>query len=199
MELPTWLLELPPYLLHGTVFAVLLLEGIGIPGIPFELLWVAEGLLIHAGKTTLGEAIVWGTLGNWIGNLIGYQFGHLIAGWLPKKVREAVQLEDVKRWYAKYGVWVVIVSRWFGFLRTPFILYAGIAEVRFWSYIWSSFLGCLLWVGVWQWGLWKSGEAFLQWWQNYQPLLLGAIAGIVLALAAVVVFRIVKRPRSEIE
>lgn len=193
MELPDWLINLPPEALHLVLFVALFVEGIGVPGIPFELVWVAQGFLIHAEKTTLAEAVFWGTLGNGLGNVVGYLFGHKIAAYLPKKVREAVQFEEVKRWYDRHGVWVIVVSRWFGFFRTPFILYAGLAGVRFWTYTWSSFLGAALWVWVWQWGLWKFGEVFLVAWARYQPLILvGIFAVSVLALVWLLVLR--KRP-----
>ncbi|GGJ41687.1 hypothetical protein GCM10008938_29660 [Deinococcus roseus] len=180
-------------LLHGLLFVVLLIEGVGVPGIPFELLWVTEGLLIHAGKTTFWEAVLWGTLGNWIGNVLGYVFGHKIAAYLPEKARNAIELKDVKRWYEKYDFWVIIISRWVGFLRTPFILYAGAAGMSLRRYTVFSLIGAFLWVGVWQYGLWKSGEAFLKWWQQYQ---LWIILGCVLIGAVSVAFMLRKKPAA---
>ncbi|WP_051965183.1 DedA family protein [Deinococcus misasensis] len=194
MQLPDWLLNLEPLLVHVLLFVVLLIEGIGVPGIPFELLWVTEGLLIHAGKTTFWEAVLWGTLGNWIGNVLGYLFGHKIAAYLPEKARNAVQLEDVKRWYDKNDFWVIVISRWLGFLRTPFILYAGLAGVGFRRFSVFSLIGAALWVGVWQYGLWKSGEAFLKWWQQYQ---IWIIAGCVLIALISVGWMLLRKPQLQ--
>lgn len=170
---------------------MLLIEGIGVPGIPFELLWVTEGLLIHAQKTTFWEAVLWGTLGNWLGNVLGYLFGHKIAAYLPEKARNAIELKDVKRWYEKYDFWVIIISRWLGFLRTPFILYAGAAGMSLRRYTLFSLIGSFLWVGIWQYGLWKSGEAFLKWWQQYQLIIIGAC---VLIAVVSLVFMFRKKP-----
>lgn len=184
-----------PWWVHGLLFVVLLIEGVGVPGIPFELLWVTEGLLIHAGKTTFWEAVMWGTLGNWIGNVLGYVFGHKIAAYLPEKARNAIELRDVKSWYAKYDFWVVLISRWMGFLRTPFILYAGAAGMGLGRYSAFSLLGSLVWVGVWQYGLWKSGEAFLSWWRDHQ---LWIVLGCVL-VAGLSLWWVLRKPRKPSE
>ncbi|WP_052351711.1 DedA family protein [Deinococcus pimensis] len=177
----TWLGTLPPGLVHLVLFVLLLVEGIGVPGIPFELVWLAEGFLINAGRTSMAEAILWGALGNWIGNLIGYLLGDRIARLLPPRARGAMNLDEVRGWLDRWGGLVVIVSRWFGVIRTPFILYAGAAGMPLGRYAFFSAIGALTWVAAWQVALWWFGEIVLKLWARYQWwIVAAAVAAAVL-------------------
>lgn len=187
-----WLGALDPIWVHLVLFGLLLVEGVGVPGIPFELVWLAEGALIHEGRTTLLVAILWGAAGNWLGNLAGYMLGERGARLLPQRARSAMGIDEVRGWLVRWGPAVVIFSRWMGLIRTPFILYAGAAGMPFWIYALYSAFGALSWVTVWQVGLWYFGEVFLRLWAHYQPYV---IAGGV-ALAAFSLWWIVLRRRA---
>ncbi len=176
-----WLGALDPIWVHLVLFSLLLIEGVGVPGIPFELVWLAEGALIHQGRVTLPEAIVWGAAGNWLGNLVGYLLGARGARLLPERARAGMGVAEVRRWLDRWGGWVVIFSRWLGLIRTPFILYAGAAGMPLGTYALFSLLGALSWVAVWQIGLWYFGEIFLELWARSQPYVIGGgllIAGL---------------------
>lgn len=171
-----WLLNLPPLLVHVLLFLLLLVEGIGTPGLPFEVLWIVEGIFIHEGKTTLFAAILWGTVGNWLGNLIGYKLGGRLARYLPKKARDSLGIEEVRQLFQRWGVGVVLFSRWMGLIRTPTILYAGAVGMPFLKYALWSFIGALSWVGIWQLGCWYFGKLILEWWDQYKVyIVLGGI------------------------
>ncbi|GGJ30515.1 DedA family protein [Deinococcus roseus] len=176
-----WLLNLSPLVVHLLLFLLLLIEGIGTPGIPFEALWVVEGIFIHQGKATLPEAILWGTLGNWLGNLIGYLLGDRISRYLPKRARESLGIEEVRSLFNRWGVGVVLFSRWMGLIRTPTILYAGAIGMPFWKYAFWSFIGALSWVGIWQVGCWYFGSLVLEWWDKYKIyiVLFGILVGAI--------------------
>lgn len=190
-----WLGTLQPIWVHLVLAAMLFVEGIGMPGIPFEPVWLVEGLLIHQGRTTLWEALAWGVIPNWLGNLVGYWLGERGVRYLPARARESMGIDDVREWLRKYGGWVVVFSRWFGLIRTPFILYAGAAGMPFGQYAVFSFIGALSWVGVWQVGLWLFGEAFLQAWHRYQWWVIGF--GVLLAAASAWVVLRRRRPKSD--
>ena len=67
-----WLNTLDPLVVHLINALVLFIEGIGVPGVPFEPPMLAAGILVHQGKTTLIESILWGGVANWLGNIGGY-------------------------------------------------------------------------------------------------------------------------------
>jgi len=188
-----WLNTLEPIWVHLVLFVMLLVEGIGMPGIPFELVWLVEGALIHDGRVTLTEAILWGGVGNWIGNLIGYVLGERGARLLPERARTTMGIDEVRVWLDRWGGLVVIFSRWFGIIRTPFILYAGAAGMPFSHYAFYSAIGALSWVAIWQVAIWYFGEVFLHLWEDYQPYVIAG--GIILAI--VTVWWMFMRPRRQ--
>ena len=187
-EFLAWLNTLPPIWVHLVLFIILLVEGIGMPGLPFELVWLVEGALIHQGRTTLIEAIAWGAVGNWIGNLVGYVLGERGMKFLPPRARTMMGVEEVRTWLDRWGGPVVIFSRWFGLIRTPFILYAGAAGMPFGTYAFYSAIGALSWVAIWQIGLWWFGELFLTLWHEYQWYVI-AVGLLIASISLLLVLR----------
>lgn len=161
MNLDLWLSGLDPTLLNAATFSLLTLEGAGLPGIPGVLPMLAQSALIDAGRTTLGAALFWGVLGNWLGSLLGYAAGRWGERWLPARwrviLRRQRHLELLERW----GAPLIIVSRTIGSLRTPVTLVAGMTGYSLPRYLLLSLLGALLHVGVWQILLWCLGPAVL--------------------------------------
>ncbi len=176
-----WLDSLSAFWLHMASFILMFLEGMGIPGIPGILPMLALAESIHAKHTTLLEAIIWGTAGNWLGSLAGYQVAHLALKKLPLHWQETARNPRAVSLMQRVGGLAVIVSRTVGSLRTPVTLYAGASQYPWRSYIVYSFLGALLHVGVWQTLLWAYGPAILQQLERRQHELLPY----VLAAAAV--------------
>jgi membrane protein DedA with SNARE-associated domain len=175
-DLPQWLntlLQADPIWVHLLIFTLLLIEGIGVPAIPFEPIFIAEGLMITAGKTTLLEAVLWGSVGNWIGNLIGYFLGNKVMRMIPERHRAKMGIEEVRDGLKRLGGLIVITSRWMGLIRTPFILYAKSAGMSFGTYALFSFIGAVTWVGAWQYGSYKLGEVFIDKWHEYAPWIIG--------------------------
>lgn len=133
---------------------------------------------IHAGRTSLAEAITWGTAGNWLGSLAGYQAAKLALQRLPTHWQEAARSPRAAQVMHRFGGVAVIVSRTIGSLRTPVTLYAGASGYPWRPYVVYSLLGALLHVGVWQTLLWKYGPTALRQFEARQreltPYLLGA-------------------------
>ncbi|MFC4452501.1 DedA family protein [Deinococcus sonorensis] len=175
-----WLNTLNPLWVHVVNALLLVAEGIGLPGIPFEISMLASGLLVHQHQTTLLESVLWGGLGNWVGNLIGFELGGRIMNRLPERLRGSMGVPEVQRWMARSGPWVVIISRWFGAIRTPFILYAKAAGMPLRTYALYSLLGALSWTAAWQIGLWYFGSVFIELWHRYQWYVIGG--GVVVGL-----------------
>jgi membrane protein DedA with SNARE-associated domain len=187
-----WLDSLSPIWLHLTTFVMLFLEGMGIPGIPGVLPMLALAESIHAGQTTLAEAIAWGVAGNWVGSLVGYRMAAVALRRLPKKWQRIARSRRTARIMARWGGLAVILSRTFGSLRTPVTLYAGASGYPWRAYVGFSFLGALVHVGVWQTLLWRFGPDILKTFESVQ----GQLLPYLLALAALVVLVLIVRRRT---
>ncbi|GGM59240.1 alkaline phosphatase [Deinococcus arenae] len=185
MNLRLWLAGLDPLLLNLMTFALLSLEGAGIPGIPGVIPMIAQVATIDAGHTTLLSAVLWGVLGNWLGSALGYTLGRWGGQRLPARWRAAVQNERNEVLLAHWGAPLIVVSRTVGSLRTPVTLLAGMTAYPWPKYLALSLLGAALHVGVWQTLLWRFGPALLPVLeQRGREMLLGmgALAATVLAL-----------------
>ncbi|MFC3832907.1 MULTISPECIES: DedA family protein [Deinococcus] len=184
MNLRLWLGDLDPLVLNLVTFALLSLEGAGIPGIPGVIPMVAQVAMIDAGHTTLLSAVLWGVLGNWLGSALGYALGRWGGQRLPARWRAAVQSERNVALLARWGAPLIVVSRTVGSLRTPVTLLAGMTAYPWPKYLALSLLGAVLHVGVWQTLLWRFGPALLPVLeQRGREVLLGVTALAALALA----------------
>jgi membrane protein DedA with SNARE-associated domain len=188
VHLIRWLTHLRPDVDYGVVFLVTLVEGTGMPGVPFEPIFLGTGYLIAAGHLGYVPAVLAGAGGNLAGNLIGYLVGAL-AGRYLKGERAArlgltpERLGRVQRWFRLYGGRTVFIGRWFGPIRTPAILAAGFTHMDPAVYgAWSA-LGAVSWVGVWLFVTWKFGAAAVRAWHRY-----GWQSALGLAAAALVVY-----------
>ncbi len=192
-----WMETLSAPLVHFINFVLLVLEGIGLPAVPYEASMLALGLMVHQHTTTLWEAVLYGTLGNTLGNMIGYYIGPRGLRLIPKKTQERLGLMQIQTLLERHGPWMAVISRWFGPLRTLFILYARTAGLKPLPYLLCSFLGALSWTAVWQVGMWLGGVAFLAIWHRYQ--IYGLIGLAVLSVPGYFIFRAVKSARGEVE
>ncbi len=193
-QLLHWLQTLNPYMVHLVNFLLLVLEGIGLPAIPFEASMLALGLLIHSGQTHLGEAILYGALGNTLGNVIGYYIGPRGLSIIPEHVQRRFGLTQIHDMLERRGPWMAVISRWFGPFRTLFILYAQQAGLKILPYTLYSFIGALSWTAVWQIGMWIGGAAFVELWHRYQTYALVIIA--LIAIPAYFIYKYVKERRE---
>ena len=191
-----WLETLNPYAVQFVNFLLLILEGIGLPAVPYEASMLALGLMIHAHTTTLWEAVLFGTIGNTIGNMIGYYIGPRGLRIIPRKTQEKLGLLQIQNLLEKHGPWMAVISRWFGPLRTLFILYARTAGLKPWPYLVCSFIGALSWTAAWQIGMWLGGVAFIAIWHRYQ--IYGLIGAAVLGIPAYFIYRAVHSTRGEL-
>lgn len=189
--------SLQPSHLYAALFLLLLVEGVGVPFVPFEPAFLAAGLMIATGRMSLLAATLVGAAGNLAGNLIGYRLGRdaarLLANrpWLGVDLR---RLREVERWFHRYGALTTFIARFFGLIRTPAILGAGLARMNFWSYLVWSALGGTLWCLAWLAASTFLGAPVLELarrWAGWTALL----AGLALAVAAWYGYRQLSRRR----
>jgi len=155
-------------LVYLLLFAIVFLE-IGIfplfflPGNP--LIFIAGSfcslgsLDLNYTMLTLGSAII---LGNLLSYQIGKLFGHKISNsnsrWANKNA-----LDKTRRFYDKYGQYALMVSPYIAMIRTFAPLLAGVTEMEYKKYLFSSTIGALLWVvGLVLAGYYFSSFSFIQ-------------------------------------
>ena len=136
-------------------------EGFGIP-LPGQTLLVASAILADAGDFTIGRvvalAFVAAVLGNCVGYLIGRTGGHAVL--LRLRVSPA-RLERVEAFFARRGIWVVVLARFVDGLRQTAPLVAGSLEMPWWPFFGASLVGSAAWVSVWGIGAYLASEHVL--------------------------------------
>jgi membrane protein DedA with SNARE-associated domain len=177
------------------VFALMILESACIP-VPSEAIMLFAGFSASKGELTLFGIVAAGVLGNLVGSWIAYAVGYY--GRLDLLERNRLihvspkHLEWADRWFERYGSPTVFFSRMLPIVRTFISLPAGVAKMPFWRFSAYTFLGSIPWVLA----LALIGEAVGDNWERWRHKL-GYLDYLVLvAIAAAVVYLIVKRRRG---
>jgi membrane protein DedA with SNARE-associated domain len=138
---------------YPLLFLASLIEGTGMPG-PIELFFLASGLLIARGDMTL--IVVWliGTVGNVLGNLVGYGVGKWGGRPLFYRVVRRLHLKQstvdrTEDWFKSFGGMAQAISRLVGVTRTPAILGAGVMHAPLVPFIVGSLIGDAIWSMFW--------------------------------------------------
>ncbi|HEY4127189.1 MAG TPA: DedA family protein [Gammaproteobacteria bacterium] len=147
---------------YPTLFVVVLLESLGIPG-PGQALLIAAALLAAHGKlnivVVLATAVAGTTLGGMIGYWIGTRGGHALILRFGRFLKiDEPELLKLERSFDRYGFWFVLVARFFEVLRQIQGIVAGAVEMSFRRFVLANFLGGMLWSLVWGLGSWKLGR-----------------------------------------
>jgi len=140
---------------YAGIFAASALEGTGLP-IPIEIPFMAAGLLMVKGKMTF--AVVWiiATVGEVLGNLggywVGYRGGRAFVDRFGLRIGVTdKQLAKVSRYFERYGPMTIVAARWFGIIRTPAIVAAGLGKMRLEAYTFYSLIAEASWTAGWLW------------------------------------------------
>lgn len=144
----------------------MLIEGLGIP-FPGDAVLAFYGYMISQAHFSYPQAILWSSFGCWLGSLVSFAIGRTYGvGFLqrfgrllllqPKHVRYTETLSD------RYGIWVVLVGRFFPGVRTLSSYFAGIGGMTWSTFIGASLLGFVLWCSAWLGiGLWFGSYSSL--------------------------------------
>jgi membrane protein DedA with SNARE-associated domain len=106
-------------------------------------------------------AAVGATLGDWVSYEISRYFGEPIKAWGPLK-RYQSQMDRAEDFMRRYGVWGVVIGRFFGPLRAVVPLVAGIfhmPRVRFQA---ANVFSAMLWAGL----MLAPGAGLTEWLQR---------------------------------
>lgn len=135
------------------VTAVVALEAIGAP-VPGESLIIALGATLGHEHQSIVPAFFALWLGSVIGDSLGYAIGRRLGRHALLKHGERIGLTEprlirAEALFAKWGVGVVVVARFFVFLRQLNGVLAGSLGLPWWRFLAANMVGGALWVGVW--------------------------------------------------
>ncbi len=189
------LAELPPAYAYGALAGILLLEGTGLPLVPFEPLFIATAVLIAHGNLRFWPVLLYGAGGDLLGNLIGYGIGSTVGQIVldrygPRFHLNAARVAEARSWFWRFGGGTLFIARFFGLIRTPAILLAGVTRMPLPSYAAWCGVADIVWVGAWQLALIHFGRMASEFWHRFgSRAAAGAFVLLVLAAVAVVVWR----------
>ncbi|CAM3434978.1 DedA family protein [Paenibacillus lupini] len=148
--------------LYG-IFIGMLLESACIP-IPSEVIMLSGGLAAASGSMSWREVAIAGVLGNVAGSVMAYYVGVLGGRKLLNRYGKYVlfrssHLDQAERWFERYGKGSVFFTRNLPFIRTFISLPAGIAKMKFSTFIIYTFLGCIPWNMALAYAGYKWGES----------------------------------------
>jgi len=188
----TWLAQ------HGYagLFFLLMLGILGLP-IPDETLLVFCGYLIFKGRLDAQRAFVAGFAGSMCGitlsYLLGLKFSREVIFRYGKYLRITAQhVEDVSRWFDRFGLWLLSVGYFIPGVRHFTALVAGMSQLSVRRFACFAYPGAAVWVATFL----TLGYVFGEGWEHTSDVVhrYSLIATGIVALVALVVW-LVRRPR----
>ncbi|MDF2924871.1 MAG: rane protein [Paenibacillaceae bacterium] len=182
-----------------------ILLGLAIEVIPSEIVLAYAGFLVYRGEINLVEAVIFGTIGCLLQQILLYGIG--IYGGRPfvDKYGKYLHIKPkhidlTERWFQKYGAGVVFTSRFIPVVRQAISIPAGIARMNLFKFLLYTGIASVPWAVLFV----TLGRTLGENWESIdekagvytQPILWGAIALIVLYILYKVLFR-KKKPVAE--
>lgn len=129
------------------IFFLMTLESMALP-VPSEVILTFGGWLAYSGDLDVFWVSMAGTLGCVAGSIIAYKAGEYGGRAFIKKYGKYILLKEssvneAEAWFKKYGQWAVFGSRLLPVVRTFISIPAGIAKMKFPSFVVLTFLGFL--------------------------------------------------------
>jgi membrane protein DedA with SNARE-associated domain len=185
---------------YGLVFISILFEDFGLP-LPGETMLIAASILAGTGQLNIFVVQAIAFAGAVIGDNIGYGLGYY-GGRAPVTrygsyvfITEK-RLNDIERFFQRYGDKVVAVARFIGGLRQLNGIVAGIGKMPWPRFLLFNVIGAALWVGSWTSLAYilgrKAGDVFLA----IRRFEIGVVAGLIVLAVAALVTRYLKYRRS---
>lgn len=194
-QLLDWLMPLFSNWGYLIVFVGVFLESIFLTG------WIAPGTTViligsfFAAQGELNIYMLWVTsvvaalLGDNVGYFIGRRMGRQVMERYEEKPKQPSGLEMSQRFFARYGGITVLFGRMISGVDAFIPLTAGTSGMPHWKYMAYDVPGVMLWSGL----FCALGYFFGENWQTIDKVIgwlgWGALGLIVLAVAAILVFR----------
>ena len=132
--------------------------------LPFWAMLVGIGTIIGASGELSDFLLVWvaaslgAAFGDWVSYWLGKHFHEEIAGMWPLS-RHPDLIPRGHDFFERFGVWAIVLGRFFGPLRAAVPLVAGIVEMDWRTFQIANFASAFLWAGV----LLAPGSFGLKW------------------------------------
>ena len=184
---------MPPRYAYGALAGVLLLEGTGLPLVPFEPLFIATAVLVAQHRLGFWPLTLSAAGGDLLGNLIGYHIGRTVGQLLLDRYGAMLHFDQARvartrDWFWRFGGGTLFVARFFGPIRTPAILLAGLSRMPLGSYAAWCGVADLLWVGAWQLLLLRFGRLAPALWHRFGNPAAGLAFVLLLAAACALIY-----------
>jgi membrane protein DedA with SNARE-associated domain len=155
MDLSFYGMDLTVWLSHYGSFALFVLLGMGIFGLPVpeETLMVLAGILMNEGNLPLFQTIVAAYAGTLCGITVSYFLGRT-AGvsiikeygkWMPMHSRH---IQKTQTWFARFSKWTLLIGYLIPGLRHFTGIFAGSAAMQFKEFALFAYSGAFLWVSI---------------------------------------------------
>jgi membrane protein DedA with SNARE-associated domain len=137
---------------YSGLFFLLMLGILGLP-IPDETLLVFCGYLIYKGRLMAVPSFAFGLTGSMCGitlsYVIGLKFSREVIFRYGKYLRiTARHVDDVSRWFQRFGLWLLSVGYFIPGVRHFTALVAGMSRVSLRSFAAFAYPGAAVWVAT---------------------------------------------------
>lgn len=186
---------IPPLAIYTVVFLSCILEAF-FPPWPTDVIAVYAGFLAGRGQLDPGTVLAVAVAGTQAGVMATFWLARrwgpaLLAGRLGRLLR-ADRLAQLERWFARYGVPAVAISRFFPGIRALVMPAAGLARFSAWKVLWWAGLSVVVW-NVLVVGLGVVAGTHLDWAKQvlvgYNTVALAVVATGLVAGALVLLYR----------
>lgn len=145
----------------GVAF-LMAIESAAVP-LPSEVIMPFAGFLVEGGRFSLWGLALAGAIGSVVGSILTYALGYFGGRPLIVKYGKYVlisehDLELTEKFFAKFGKLSAFIGRVLPVIRTFISIPAGIGKVPFWSFVFYTFAGSLVWSYLLAWLGLKLGE-----------------------------------------
>lgn len=164
-EIVEYLVSLNPVWIYLALLSVCYIENI-FPPFPSDVLVVATGSLLAAGRIDFVTALLAATAGSAIGFVTMYKIGD----WFGDRILETgrikfIPVENVHKvegWFRVYGYWIIVVNRFLAGTRAVVSFFAGMSEISLSMSTALSFISALAWNAI----LLESGKVLGDNWSH---------------------------------
>lgn len=119
--------------------------GVMIEG---DLTLLLAGVLAHYGLFSFSEALLTGTLGGFVGDVISYLIGYRGKEWIKNSHFYQRAQPQLERLSARFGIYSIFLVKYVYGLRTASAVFWGFAHMRFRRFGPLTLASCALWTLV---------------------------------------------------